>query len=92
MRIELDGGERTRRLRSFGPGTTFGEGAALDGGVRSITVTADEPCVVRSLSTEALHRLAAEHPVAYGHLLAALGRNLAELLHRAVEEVRILDE
>lgn len=92
VRIELADGERSRRLRTFGPGTTFGEGAALQGGVRTITVVADEPCVVRSLSSDALQAMAADHPVTYAHLLAAVGRNLAELLHRAVEEVRVLDE
>ncbi len=94
VRIDVDGdaGTRTRRLRSFGPGTMFGEGAALDGGVRAISVVADERCVVRSLPTAALARLAAEHPAVHAHLLAALGRNLAELLHRAIDEVRALDE
>ena len=30
-------------------------------------------------------------PEVHAHLLAALGRNLSELLRRAVEEIRALD-
>ncbi len=92
VRIDVSGaGDRSKRLRAFGPGTVFGEAAALDRGIRSASVVADEPCVVRSLTTEALGRLAADHPVIHAHLLAALGRNLSDMLRHAVAEIRALD-
>ena len=56
LRIDLedhvDGVDRTRRLRSFGPGTVFGETAVLEGGVRPAHVVADDDCVVWSLSVD----------------------------------------
>jgi glutaminase len=83
---------RTKRLRTFGPGTVFGEAAALEGGVRSASVTADEACTVLALTTEGLQDLATRHPQVHARLLAALGRNLSEMLRKAVDEIRALDE
>ncbi len=95
LRIDLedhvDGVDRTRRLRSFGPGTVFGEAAVLEGGVRPAHVVADVDCVVWSLPVSALQELETVRPEVHAHLLAALGRNLSELLRRAVEEIRALD-
>ena len=79
------------RLRSFGPGTVFGEAAVLEGGLRPAHVVADHDCVVWSLSIATLRELETVRPEVHAHLLAALGRNLSELLHRAVEEIRALD-
>jgi glutaminase len=85
-----DGVDRRVRLRSFGPGTVFGE-AALLGGVRTARVTADEASVVWSLTTTDLHDLAITSPEVHAHLLAALGRNLSDMLRKAVDEIRALD-
>jgi len=96
LRIDLedhvDGVDRTRRLRSFGPGTVFGEAAVLEGGLRPAHVVADDDCVVWSLPVAALHELETVRPEVHAHLLAALGRNLSDLLRRAVEEIRALDD
>jgi glutaminase len=92
VRISVGGPEgRSRRLRTFGPGTAFGEAAALAGGIRTATVTADEDCEVLSLSAGAMERLAERHPAVHAHLLMALGRNLSEMLHKAVAEIGALD-
>ncbi|HEY6531699.1 MAG TPA: glutaminase A [Acidimicrobiales bacterium] len=80
-----------KRLRTFGPGTVFGEGAMLDGGRRASSVTSDGPLLIRTLSVDALHHLAAEHPQVHAALLAGLGPYLSELLSRALAELRALD-
>jgi glutaminase len=95
VRIDLvdhvEGVDRTMRLRSFGPGTVFGEAAVLEGGVRPAHVVADTDCVVWSLAVEALQALEAVRPEVHAHLLAALGRNLSEMLGKAIAEIRVLD-
>ena len=63
---------------SFSPGMTFGELAVLDGGGRTADAVADEPSVVRALSTTALHQIERETPT----IAAQLYRNLS--LHLAV--------
>jgi len=83
---------RTRRLRTFGPGTLFGEAAVLEGGVRPVDVVADEDCVALSLSAEAIAGLEATRPEVHAHLLGGLARNLSELLHQAVDEIRVLGD
>jgi glutaminase len=89
-RLDREDG-RTVRLRTFGPGTVFGEAAVLEGGVRTVDVVANEPCVVASVTTDALRALEVDHPVVHAHLLAALGRYLSERLRQAVDEIRVLD-
>jgi len=80
-----------RRLRTFGPGTVFGEGALLDGGHRTTSVTADGPVVLRTLSTHELRRLADERSPVHAALLAGVGPYLSELLTRALAEIQALD-
>ncbi len=82
---------RPMRLRTFGPGTIFGEAAVLEGGIRTADVVADEPCVIGAIATAALHDLERDQPVVHAHVLAALGRYLSQRLHQAVEEMRALD-
>jgi glutaminase len=91
VRVDLgDGTGRTRRLRTFGPGTCFGESALLDGGRRTASVTADGPAVVRTLSVADLDGLGACHPEIRERFLVAVGRNLSEMLQRAIGEIRAL--
>lgn len=87
----VEGVDRTMRLRSFGPGTVLGEAAMLEGGVRPAHVVADADCVVWSLAVAALRELESVRPEVHAHLLAALGRNLSEMLRKAIEEIRVLD-
>ncbi len=96
VRVDLDrdlgvGAGRTRRLRTFGPGTCFGESALLDGGRRTASVIADGPAVVRTLSVADLDGLGARHPELRERFLVAVGRNLSEMLQRAIGEIRALD-
>ena len=92
MRIAVgDGDGRTRRLRTFGPGTVFGEAALIDGGRRTATVVADGPIALRSLSVEALDHLATIQPHIHAGLLEGLSPYLSEMLRRALGEIRALD-
>jgi glutaminase len=92
VRIAIgDGSGRTRRIRTFGPGTVFGESAVLEGGRRNANVVADGPAIVSSLPIEALEQLSATKPAVHAHLLAGVGLNLSEMLRRAVAEIRALD-
>ncbi|MDQ1519777.1 MAG: glutaminase [Actinomycetota bacterium] len=84
-------GRRTRRLRTFSAGTVFGEAALIQSGQRTATVIADEKATVRSLSSASLEHLAATRPALHAHLLAGVGRNLAEMLRRALSEIRALE-
>jgi glutaminase len=86
-----DGDGRTRRLRTFGPGTVFGEAALIDGGRRTATVVADEPITLRSLSVDALTGLATSDPHIHAGLLEGLSPYLSEMLRRALGEIRALD-
>jgi glutaminase len=69
----------------------FGEAALIDGGRRSATVVADGPVVLRSLSVDALDRLAMTHPHVHASLLAGLGPYHSEMLRRALGEISALD-
>jgi glutaminase len=92
VRIAVGDGEgRTRRLRTFGPGTVFGEAALIDGGRRTATVVADEPITLRSLSVDALNGLATSEPQIHARLLEGLSPYLSEMLRRALGEIRALD-
>jgi glutaminase len=81
-----------RRVRTFGPGTLFGEAAVLEGGQRPTDVVADDACTVLSLGREALAGLETTRPEVYAHLVAGLARSLSELLHQAVDELRVLGD
>jgi glutaminase len=76
--IGLGANGRAERLATIGPGGSFGEMAAVDGGLRStnVDVEMDATCHVLALST--LKELEAEHPA----LVSALYRNLCETLSR----------
>jgi glutaminase len=92
VRIGEGEAARDRRVRTFGPGTLFGEAAVLEGGLRPTDVVADEGCTVLSLGREAFAELEATRPEVYAHLVAGLARSLSELLHQAVDELRALGD
>lgn len=92
VHIGDDDAAHDRRVRTFGPGTLFGEAAVLEGGLRPTDVVADEACTVLSLGREAFAELETTRPEVYAHLLAGLARSLSELLHQAVDELRALGD
>ena len=77
--LSTGGGDRSRRLATFGHGVAFGEMALLDEGRRSADVVCDDQCLVAALSLDALERLDLEYP----RLRPVLHGNLARLLARA---------
>jgi SulP family sulfate permease len=89
--LRLPGGGQIR-LATFGPGTTFGELALLDEGLRSATVVADDDLVCYSLSREDFEALATKSPPVAIKLLASLGRELSGRLrvaNRTIQELEL---
>lgn len=74
--------QRDRRLRTLGPGDSFGDIALIDGGARSATVTADTPLRTLSLASwEFKPLLETNAQIAY-KLLVELCRRLREAEER----------
>jgi len=89
--VSVEGGVRTRRLMTMGPGVAFGELALIDSGPRSATVVAEEPATLRELPFDALRRVEADHPGVTAALYRNLARLLSERLRKATDQVRMLD-
>lgn len=70
-------------LSIMGPGEVFGEIALLDGGVRSATVSALEPCRLLILSRDALRSLLFAVPALSVRLLETLATRVRALTDRA---------
>jgi SulP family sulfate permease len=79
------------RLATFAPGTTFGELAILDEGVRSATVIADKELACRALTTSDFAALSATSPSVAIRLLAAIARELSGRLRTANRTIHQLD-
>ena len=75
VRVERDG----RRINTLGPGDFFGEIALLDGGPRTATVTADEPCRLLVLTHREFHALMDEFPKVGAEVLTALAHRIRRL-------------
>ncbi|EYF05926.1 SulP family inorganic anion transporter [Chondromyces apiculatus] len=73
-------GNRTKRLRTMGPGTVVGESGLYLDAKRSATVTANDAAVLYRLSFEALQRLTREAP----ELAAAFHEFVARLLAQRI--------
>jgi SulP family sulfate permease len=84
------GDGRTKRLRSFGPGTIVGEMGVYAGQARSADVVASENCRVRKLSQEALARLEIERPEVAIKFHRFVAKLLALRLTAANTEIRTL--
>jgi CRP-like cAMP-binding protein len=71
-----------------GPGAVIGEIAFFDGGRRSATVWAVEPCRLLALERADIEAFAAQHPARGVELLLALGRVLAFRVRRSEQRRR----
>jgi sulfate permease, SulP family len=80
---------RDSRLITFAPGSLFGEGALLDGDVRSATAIAAEDAVVYSLSRSAFDALAQSSPATASKVLRNLGRHLSHRLRQTTDALRV---
>jgi glutaminase len=88
--IALDDGRR-RRLASLGPGSAFGEGALVDGGVRSADVHADGSVVIYAFPVAGIRRVAETQPRVLSTILSNMVRDLSYRLTQANREIRSLE-
>jgi CRP-like cAMP-binding protein len=88
--LDAGGGDRSRRLATFGKGVSFGEMALLDEGRRSADVVCDGPCTVAVLSLGALAALDESHPGVRPVIQANLAHLLARRLRAANAQIRAL--
>lgn len=79
------------RLATFGPGTTVGELAILDEGLRSASVIATDSVAGYALSKSEFTALAAETPPVAIKLLANIGRELSGRLRVANRTIHQLE-
>jgi glutaminase len=88
--LDVRGGDRSRRLATFGEGVSFGEMALLDEGRRSADVVCDGPCTVAMLSLAALVALDESAPRVRQSIQANLAHLLARRLRAANAQIRAL--
>ncbi len=84
------GGDRSRRLATFGQGVAFGEMALLDEGRRSADIVCEEACTVAVLTLTALDLVADDHPTVPQAIQSNLARLLARRLRAANAQIRAL--
>jgi anti-anti-sigma regulatory factor len=80
-----------RRIAGCATGTTVGEMAVVDGGLRSASVMADDDLVCYELECSAFERVLQDHPAIASKLLTNLARELAQRVRSASEELREVD-
>jgi CRP-like cAMP-binding protein len=72
-------------FRNLGPGSVFGEYAAIDGGLRCASVVAKSHCVIASMSAAAFRKLLQTEPGVGHALIEELVRNIRTLTKRIYE-------
>lgn len=72
-------------FRNLGPGSVFGEYAAIDGGLRSASVVAKSHCVIASMSAVGFRKLLQTEPKLGHALIEELVRNVRTLTKRIYE-------
>jgi glutaminase len=85
-------GGSSRRLSTIGPGSSFGELALIEGGVRSATIVADDATLCHVLTVEAFAKVVDEDPIAAAELHRVIARSLAVRLRQATKEATVLDQ
>ncbi|AET69539.1 response regulator with CheY-like receiver, AAA-type ATPase, and DNA-binding domains [Desulfosporosinus orientis DSM 765] len=71
-------GDRARRVRSLGPGDTFGEFSLLDGKTAATTILCQENCQVLMMDSEGFARMLLRWPKLYQTFIGRLTQNLNE--------------
>lgn len=77
----------SRRINAIARGTTVGEMALIEGGVRSATVIADEEVEAYLLTKESFDHLLSAHPQLANRLMHNLARELVRRLRQATTDV-----
>jgi len=72
-------------FRNLGPGSIFGEYAAIDGNPRCASVVAKTDCVIASMSAKAFRKLLLTEPVVGQALIKELVSNIRTLTNRVYE-------
>lgn len=85
-------GGSSRRLSTIGPGSSFGELALIEGGVRSATIVSDDATLCHVLTVEAFAKVVDEDPIAAAELHRVIARSLAARLRQATKEATVLDQ
>jgi CRP/FNR family transcriptional regulator, cyclic AMP receptor protein len=80
VRVERKG----RKVNELGPGDFLGEIALIDGGPRTATAIAAEPCRLLVLSVSGFRTLISKYPSVQGKIMKALAERLREAQPRAV--------
>lgn len=80
VRVERNG----RKINELGPGDFLGEIALIDGGPRTATAIAAEPCRLLVLAASGFRTLVSKYPTAQGKIMKALAERLREAQPRAV--------
>jgi SulP family sulfate permease len=88
LRLDEQGGQK--RLRSYGPGAVLGEMGLYTRAPRSADIIADEATRVLRLTVERVAELEVTQPALALKLHRHVVRTLAERLHAANEEVKLL--
>jgi CRP-like cAMP-binding protein len=87
--IVVQGALRVERgnkvLARVGPGEFVGEIALVDGGIRTATVTADEPSRLLVLGHREFHSLLDSHPAIQAEIMQALAQRVRRLEPEGVE-------
>lgn len=76
-----------RRIIALGPGTTVGEMALIERGVRSATAVADEPVEAFLLTAGSFDALLRDHPLIANHMMHNLARELVRRLRIATQDI-----
>lgn len=77
----------SRRIIALGPGTTVGEMALIEGGVRSATAIADEAVEAQLLTEASFAALLRDHPRLANRMMHNLARELVRRLRNATQEL-----
>ena len=80
VRVERNG----RKINELGPGDFLGEIALIDGGPRTATAIAAEPCRLLVLAASGFRTLVSKYPSVQGKIMKALAERLREARPRAV--------
>jgi CRP-like cAMP-binding protein len=86
--VRIGGAGAGRRIAAFGPGTTVGEMAVIEGKPRSAAVVVDEPVEAYVLTREAYGALMSEHPDIGFLIFQNISRDLSRRLRQTSDDLR----
>ena len=88
----LSRGGSWRRFSTMGPGSSFGELALVEGGLRSAAVVADDATLCFVLTVDAFAKLVEGDPTAGAELYRAIAASLAGRVRQTSKEISALEQ